>query len=83
MKASQLRLWFVAFAYVLIEALRRFGLRPTQFATATAGTIRNRLLKIGALVTISVRRCLVRMARACPYQCEFALACLRLGHQAA
>ena len=48
MKANQLRLWFAAFAYVLVEALRRLGLRHTQFATATAGTIRNRLLKIGA-----------------------------------
>ena len=82
MKANQLRLWFAAFAYALIEALRRLGLRHTRFATATAGTIRNRLLKIGALVTISVRRCLVRMARAYPYQSEFALACLRLGHKA-
>jgi len=66
MKANQLRLWFTAFAYVLVEALRRLGLRHTPFATATAGTIRDRLLKIGALVTLSVRRCLVRMARAIP-----------------
>ena len=69
--------------YYCAMALRRLGLRHTQFATATAGTIRSRLLKIGPLVTVSVRRCLVRMARAYPYQSEFALACLRLGHQAA
>jgi hypothetical protein len=35
MRANQLRLWFASFAYVLLEALRRIGLRHTQFATAT------------------------------------------------
>jgi hypothetical protein len=44
-RANQLRLWFASFAYVLIEALRRIGLRFTQFATATCGTIRLKLLK--------------------------------------
>ena len=48
MRANQLRLWFASFAYVLVEALRRIGLRFTQFATATCGTIRLKLLKIGA-----------------------------------
>jgi DDE family transposase len=48
MRANQLRLWFASFAYVLIEALRRIGLRFTQFADATCGTIRLKLLKIGA-----------------------------------
>jgi hypothetical protein len=43
-------------AYALITALRRIGLSHTQFAQATCGTIRLKLLKIGALVTISVRR---------------------------
>jgi hypothetical protein len=39
MRANQLRLWFASFAYVLLEALRRIGLRHTQFAAATCGTI--------------------------------------------
>jgi Transposase DDE domain group 1 len=56
LRANQLRLWFASFAYVLLEALRRIGLRHTQFATATCGTIRLKLLKIGAQVRISVRR---------------------------
>ena len=51
MRANQLRLWFASFAYVLLEALRRIGLRHTQFADATCGTIRLKLLKIGAQVT--------------------------------
>ena len=83
MRANQLRLWFSSFAYVLIDALRRLGLGHTQFAKATPGTIRTRLLKIGAQVAVSVRRILVRMPKACPYQTEFALACLRLGRHAA
>ena len=51
MRANQLRLWFAAFAYVLLAALRRIGLAGTAMATATCGTIRLKLLKIGALVT--------------------------------
>ncbi len=74
MRANQLRLWFASMAYVLICALRRIGLAHTQFAEATCGTIRLKLLKIGALVRISVRRIKLAMASAFPYQDEFALA---------
>jgi hypothetical protein len=78
MRANQLRLWFAAMAYVLLCALRRIALRHTQFAEATCGTIRLKLLKIGALVRVSVRRIKIAMASACPYRNEFALAHLRL-----
>jgi hypothetical protein len=74
MRANQLRLWFAAMAYVLLSALRRIGLAHTQFAEATCGTIRLKLLKIGALVRISVRRVKIAMASACPWQHEFRLA---------
>jgi hypothetical protein len=77
-RANQLRLWFAAMAYVLLCALRRIALRHTQFAEATCGTIRLKLLKIGALVRVSVRRIKIAMASACPYHNEFALAHLRL-----
>jgi hypothetical protein len=40
-----------------MSALRRIGLADTRLADATCGTIRLKLLKIGALVKISVRRC--------------------------
>ena len=83
MRANQLRLWFASFAYVLLEALRRIGLRHTQFATATCGTIRLKLLKIGAQVRVSVRRIKVAMASACPYQTEYHLAYLYLKRAAA
>ena len=83
MRANQLRLWFAAMAYVLLCALRRIGLAHTQFADATCGTIRLKLLKIGALVRISVRRIKLAMASACPWQHEFALAHARLRNAAA
>ena len=83
MRANQLRLWFASMAYVLICALRRIGLPHTQFAEATCGTIRLKLLKIGALVRISVRRVAFAMASGCPWQPEWALAHARLRNAAA
>jgi Transposase DDE domain group 1 len=82
MRANQLRLWFASMAYVLLCALRRIALRHTQFAGATCGTIRLKLLKIGAQIRVSVRRVKVAMASACPYQHEYALAHARLRHAA-
>jgi Transposase DDE domain group 1 len=78
MPANQLRLWFASMAYVRLCALRRIALQHTRFAIATCGTIRLKLLKIGALVRVSVRRIKIAMASACPHQNEFALAHLRL-----
>jgi Transposase DDE domain group 1 len=82
MRANQLRLWLTSMAYVLLCAMRRIGLAHTQFAEATCGTIRLKLLKVGALVRISVRRIKVAMASACPYQNEFGLAYARLRNAA-
>jgi hypothetical protein len=78
MRANQLRLWFAAMAYLLFCLLRRIGLPHTQFAEATCGTIRLKLLKVGAPVRISGRRIKLAMASACPWQDEFALAHARL-----
>jgi hypothetical protein len=83
MRANQLRPWFAAMAYVLLCALRRIGLVHTQFADATCGTIRLKLLKLGALVRVSVRRIKFAMASACPWQNEFALAHVRLRNAVA
>jgi hypothetical protein len=71
MKANQLRLWFASMAYVLLDSLRRIGLQTTDLADATCGTIRRKLFKIGALVTISVRRIKLAMASGCPYKAIF------------
>jgi hypothetical protein len=78
MRANQLRLWFASLAYVLMEAVRRLGLPGSELARATAGTIRLKLLKIGAVVTVSVRRIKIAFATACPAQTIFALAHARL-----
>jgi Transposase DDE domain group 1 len=78
MRANQLRLWFASMAYVLMCAVRRIGLDHTEFAEATCGTIRLKLLKIGALVRISVRRIKVAMASACPAAAVWGLAATRL-----
>jgi hypothetical protein len=83
MRASQLLLWFASAAYVLLCALRRIGLAHSQFAAATCGTIRLKLLEIGALVRISVRRVTIAMASARPWQHEFALAHAMLRNAAA
>src|SRR6516162_6031481 len=72
MRANQLRLRFASMAYVLICALRRIGLHDTDFAKATCGTIRLKLLKIGAIVRISVRRIKIAMASACPVAQDWA-----------
>jgi hypothetical protein len=79
MRANQLRLWFASMAYLLLCALRRIGLEKTNFAKATCGTIRLKLLKIGALVRISVRRIKIAMASACPAAVSWALAAARLA----
>jgi hypothetical protein len=79
MRANQLRLWFYSMAYVLLCALRRIGLHDTELADATCGTIRLKLLKIGALVRISVRRIKIAMASACPVTQDWGRAAIRLA----
>jgi hypothetical protein len=79
MRANQLRLWFAAMAYVLLCALRRIALADTALAGATCGTIRLKLLKIGALVRISVRRIRFAMASACPSASVWGQAARRLA----
>jgi hypothetical protein len=79
MRANQLRLWFHSMAYVLLCALRRTALHDTDLAEATCGTIRLKLLKIGALVRISARRIRIAMASACPAARVWGLAAVRLA----
>ena len=76
--ANQLRLWLALFAYALLCAVRRIGLAHTQFAEATCGTIRLKLLKLAGLVRVSARRIKFALASACPYADEWRLAAARL-----
>jgi len=78
LSANQLRLWFASLAYALMTALRRIALQGTELAQATAGTIRLKLLKLGALVTTSVRRVKIAIASACPMKSAFFTAHRRL-----
>jgi hypothetical protein len=79
MRANQLRLWFASMAYVLLCAVRRIGLSHTRLADANCGTIRLKLLKIGALVRVSVRRIKFAMASSCPMADVWGRAAVRLG----
>jgi len=78
MRANQLRLWLSSLAYVLLCAVRRIGLAGTKLENATCGTIRLQMLKIGALVTVSVRRVKVAFASSCPASDVFTRAARRL-----
>lgn len=71
MRANQLRLFFASVAYTLLNALRRRGLPGTDLAAAQCQTIRLKLLKIGALVRVTVRKVWVHLASSCPYAAVF------------
>ena len=74
MRGNQLRLYFSALAYTLVEALRRLALQGTEWAQAQVDTIRCKLFKIGALVRISVRRVLLQLSSAYPWKDIYARA---------
>jgi hypothetical protein len=75
---NQLRLWFSSIAYVLMNALRQQCLAKTELQNATVGTIRTKLLKLGALITVSARRILIAITSSCPYKHIFSAAHRRL-----
>ena len=76
--SKQLRLWFAALAYLLLERTRTVGLRGTELARATVGSVRLKLLKVAAQVTVSVRRVYVQLSSAYPLRELFALCHRRL-----
>jgi len=67
MRSNQIRLWFSSVAYVLVNALRRGALMGTEMARAQCGTIRLKLLKIGAQIRVTVRKVWVSLAEGFPY----------------
>lgn len=76
--SNQLRLWLATFAYLLLERVRTLGLRGTELASATAGSVRLKLLKVAAQVKVSVRRVYVQLSSAWPQQEIFRLCHRRL-----
>ncbi len=68
MRSNQIRRYFSSIAYLLLEALRRLGLKGTEWAQAQATTIRLKGLKIGALMRVTVRKVWIALAGGYPYQ---------------
>jgi hypothetical protein len=67
LRSNQVRLYFSSMAYLLMEALRRLGLKGTEFAQAQVTTIRLKMLKIGALIRVTVRKVWIALASGYPY----------------
>ncbi len=72
LRSNQLRLYLSSMAYLLLEGFRRLGLKGTQMAKAQCQTIRLKLLKIGALVRVTVRKVWVAFSSGYPDQLLFA-----------
>lgn len=68
MRANQLRLYLSTLAYVVLRSLREFGLRDTEMQGAQCHTMRTKLFKIGGLIWVSVRRVVVSLSEAYPFQ---------------
>ena len=71
LRANQLRLWFSTLAYLVLAVLREHGLKETELATARCDTLRTKLLKIGAVVTVTFRKVWLRLSSAHPFQTLF------------
>ena len=71
MRANQIRLYFSSIAYILLSSMRRIGLADTSFERAQCSTIRLKLLKIGALVRITVRKIWISFSSSYPYRDQF------------
>jgi hypothetical protein len=77
-RGNEVRLWLSMAAHLLVVTIRRFGLADTELASAQAGTLRTKLFKIGAIVTVSVRRVYIRLSSAFPWKSLLTTALARL-----
>jgi hypothetical protein len=80
MRANQIRLYLSTVAYLLLRALREFGLQDTELAPAQCDTIRLKLLKIGAVIRVTVRKVWVSLSEAYPFQETFRQVWRHLQH---
>ena len=80
MRANQLRLLFSSVAYLLMSALRRLGLKDTDLAKAQCDTIRLKLFKIGARITVTTRKIWISLSSSYPLASLFARVCSNLAH---
>ena len=77
--ANQFRMLLSSLAYLLLQTLRSIALKGTELAKAQCGTIRLKLLKIGAVIIRNTRRIVLHLSSSCPYQKIFRLAVRRLS----
>jgi hypothetical protein len=77
--ANQFRVILSAAAYVLMETIRRVGLKGTELARAQVGTIRLKLFKIGTVIVRNTRRIRLFLSSAYPHQALFASVCAALS----
>lgn len=70
--ANQMRVTLAAAAYVLMDDVRRIGCKGSEFAACEVATLRTKLIKVGARITISVRRFVAHCSSSYPYQDAFA-----------
>jgi len=76
--ANQFRVLLTAAAYVLLQEVR-LRAAGTACARAQVGTLRERLLKLGARVEVSVRRVLIHFPIAFPFRSSFDKIALAFG----
>ena len=79
--SNQMRLILSSLAYILLQKLRDTALKDTQLAKATAGTIRNKLLKIGVVITRNTRRIRLKMASSYPLKQIFKIVVKQLARE--
>ena len=79
MASNQLRLWFSAFAHLIMSTLQAEVLKGTELEAASIGQIRLRLFKIAARLKASVRRIHIELCSAYPLQALFGLVHQRLA----
>lgn len=68
MASNQLRLWFSAFAHIMVSTLRAWVLPGSELEHASIGQIRLRLFKIAARLKVSVRRIHIELCSAYPFK---------------
>jgi len=82
LRSNQIRLYFSTVAYQVLQALRRLGLTGTELAKAQCNTVRLKLLKIGALIRITVRKVWISWSAGYPYAELFRQVHRQLQHAA-
>jgi hypothetical protein len=75
---NQFRVLMTAAAYVLLQEVR-LRAAATECARAQVGTLRERLLKLGARVDASVRRVVIHLPIASPFQSSFRKIAMAFG----